>query len=68
MKTKRYTVRSLCATALLAAFLAACGTQTPPAAELPSNLGQAEVLLPGFEKPQKVVFIFAAQFPALYTL
>jgi Astacin (Peptidase family M12A)/FG-GAP-like repeat len=58
MKSTRFTFLSLCVTVLLAVLLAACGTQTQPAAtsELPSNFGQAEVMLPGFDKPQNVTY------------
>lgn len=56
MKTNRIKLLSLCTTVLLAFVLAACGTQTQPVAALPSNLGQAEVKLPGFDKPQKVTY------------
>jgi Astacin (Peptidase family M12A)/FG-GAP-like repeat len=56
MKTKRFTFLSLCVTALLAVLLGACGTQNKPEATLPSNFGQAEVMLPGFDKPQNVTY------------
>jgi hypothetical protein len=58
MKSTRFTFLSLCTTVLLVFVLAACGTQSRPAAtsKLPSNFGQAEVTLPGFDKPQKVIY------------
>lgn len=58
MRNRRFTFLSLCVTALLAVVLAACGKQTQPEAtsELPSNFGQAEVMLPGFKEPQKVTY------------
>jgi hypothetical protein len=56
MKTNRTKFLSLCATILLAVLLAACGTQNQPLVESPSNLGQAEVKLPGFDKPQQITY------------
>jgi hypothetical protein len=44
---------------ILAVFiltLAACGVQTKPASNLPSNLGQAVVTLPDHKKPLKVTY------------
>ena len=47
-----------CILILIALVLAACGVQSEPEANtvLPDNLGQAEVRLPGFDKPQKVTY------------